>query len=593
MNVGREESRRRYIVRIRRLAILISVAFTIVGGSYWYTQAVKGAEYRALAENNRLREQRLPAPRGLILDRHGRSMVENVPSYRLLIDRSRTSDVEASLAFAARTLDLPLADLDEALQRGRGRSEIFPVLLAADLTFSQVARIEASGLEHPEFEVDVQLRRFYRLGDQAAHVLGYIGEANQQALDRRPELSSGDQVGIKGAESTYDSRLRGEDGSRVIVVDSRGRVMEEHQNHPARHGVNLQLTLDLQLQQEAERYFEDRVGSVVAMDPRTGEILAMVSAPSFNPNSFARGIAAREWRELLESPNDPLQNRALQNSHSPGSIFKIVTAVAALEEGIVTPADTFTCNGSAQIYNHRFRCWKAGGHGTVNLHEALKHSCNVYFYQVGQRLGIDRISEYARRLGLGSATGIDLEGEKDGLVPDRQWSLRQRKTMWFPGETISVSIGQGPLLVTPLQVAVMMSAVANGGSLVTPRLVMSDIEAVRPLGVSDRTMSVVREALAAVVEAGTARAAAVPGLRVAGKTATAQVVNQATRIDSEDLEYRFRDHAWFASFAPMEAPELVVVVFVEHGGHGGNAAAPLAKRLYETHFGTLPSPSDT
>lgn len=593
MNAGQQELRQRYVGRIRRLALLVTIAFGIVLVNYWYAQAVKGAEYRGLAENNRLREQRLPAPRGLILDRNDRPMVENVPSYRLLMDLSLAADVDSSLAFAARTLEVDLESLREVFNRRRGKSGIFPVQLSSDLSFAQVARIEATSLEHPEFEVEVQLRRFYRHGEQAAHVLGYIGEASQTILDRRSDLRSGDEIGIKGTESTYDDRLRGSDGSRVIVVDSRGRMMEEYQSVPATHGVDLQLTLDVQLQQEAERYFQDRVGSAIVMNARSGEILAMVSAPSYNPNQFARGIAADEWRKLLDSPNDPLQNRAVQNSHSPGSIFKIVTAVAGLEAGVITPNDSYTCNGSALIYNRRFRCWKAGGHGTVNVHEALKHSCNVFFYQVGQRLGIDRISEYARRLGLGEVTGIDLEGEKSGLVPDRQWSLRQRKTMWFPGETISVSIGQGPLLVTPLQVAVMTAAVANGGFLVTPRLVLSDVEEPQSVGISDETMSVIRLALAAVVDSGTARAAQTKGITVAGKTATAQVINQATRIDSDELEYRFRDHAWFTSFAPLEDPEIVVVVFVEHGGHGGNAAAPLAKRIYERYFGALPSPSDT
>jgi penicillin-binding protein 2 len=285
----------------------------------------------------------------------------------------------------------------------------------------------------------------------------------------------------------------------------------------------------------------------------------------------------------------------MQNSYPPGSVFKIVTAIAGLEQGAVHPDDSVVCSGSARVFNHRFRCWKRGGHGRVDLKRALAESCDVYFYQLGARLTIDPIASWSRRLGLGGLTGIDLAGEKSGLIPDRQWSLRHRGTMWFPGETISVAIGQGPLLVTPLQVAVLMAAVANDGHVVRPHLARGMTPpSTREAGVSQPTLAFVRDALAAAVnEGGTGGRARMKTLRVAGKTGTAQVINQETHVDSAQLEYERRDHAWFASFAPVEDPRLVVVVFVEHGGHGSDAAAPLAKLLYERYFGSVPLPRDT
>jgi penicillin-binding protein 2 len=379
------------------------------------------------------------------------------------------------------------------------------------------------------------------------------------------------------------------------VVDSRGKFVREEVRRPSQPGGNLELTLDLELQQEAERFFVDKVGSVVALDPRNGEILAMVSAPSFNPNAFARRIDGGQWKEIVEAAHQPLQNRAMQNTYPPGSVFKIVTAIAGLESGAIDPGHSVSCAGATRVFNHRFRCWKRGGHGRVDLRRAIAQSCDVFFYHLGARLSIDPIASWSRRLGLGKITGLDLTGEKAGLVPDKQWSLRQRGTAWFPGETVSVSIGQGPLLVTPLQVAVMLAAVANGGRLVQPHLARgASTPAPVDVGISPETLAFVRGALDAVVnEGGTGGQARLASLRVAGKTGTAQVIRQETHIDSKNLEYELRDHAWFASFAPVEGARLVVVVFVEHGGHGSDAAAPLAKLLYERYLGPVPNPRDT
>ncbi len=384
--------------------------------------------------------------------------------------------------FSRARIDRPQEDLARVVDAAAGNAAYVPLVMAEDLTLDQVARMEAASLEHPEFEIEVRQRRFYRHGTQTAHVVGYLGEANERALNQRSDLHAGDLVGVKGVEQTYDSILRGVDGRRVVVVDSRGKFVHEELRQPSHPGANLELTLDLELQQEAERFFADKVGSAVALDPRNGEILAMVSAPSFNPNVFARRIEHSDWRAIVDAPHQPLQNRAMQNTYPPGSVFKIVTAIAALEQGTVHPNDAVSCSGATRVFNHTFRCWKRGGHGRVDLRRAIAQSCDVYFYHLGARLTIDPIASWSKRLGLGEVTGLDLVGEKAGLVPDREWSLRQRGTMWFPGETVSVSIGQGPLLVTPLQVAVMMATVANGGHVVQPHLSRSLAAAARSRG---------------------------------------------------------------------------------------------------------------
>jgi penicillin-binding protein 2 len=583
------EHREELLRRIPTLRILFLTALLGVASAYWFVQVVRGDYYRELAENNRLRRIPVKPPRGLILDREGRLLADNAPSYNLMIDRTRVVNSEASLRFAAGALDQPVDELRRRLASQRGVSEFTPVLLADSLSLSQVARLAAANLEHPEFEIDVGHLRLYRHGGTTAHVLGYLGEVNEREL-REPEspYRAGDVVGRRGIERTYDGELRGSKGERQVVVDSRGRAREEFGARQARPGSDLRLTLDLELQQIASRYFEDKVGAAVVMDPRTGAILAMVSAPSYNPNQFARRLERAQWQAILEDPGHPLQNRAVQNTFSPGSIFKIVMAVAGLTEHVVTSSDRVYCGGSARFYDRRFRCWKPAGHGWVDLHQAIKESCDVYFYTLGQKLGISRIADYSRQFGLGSVTGIDLgEEEKAGLVPDPEWSQRARGGPWYPGETISVAIGQGPLLVTPLQMAVMVSTIANDGYLVTPHLDAADASRAppQPAGLDPAALALVREALRAVVnDRGTGASARVEGMEIAGKTGTAQVVEQKTWIDSKDLPYAQRDHAWFVSFGPVNDPELAVVVFVQNGGKGSAVAAPLAQRIYEKYW---------
>ena len=569
--------------RVPRLQLFFGASLVIIGAAYWVVQVVHGAEYRELAVNNSLRKHVIEAPRGIIYDRSRNPLAENVASYNLILHPSRSRDLVASRAYFESILGAPPPAVAEAWSQATGAR-----LVAEDLTLEEVARIEAHALEYPEFEIEVGHVRLYRQGAQTAHLVGYLSEASERRIAASEgRLSAGDLVGVVGLEAAFDGDLRGAKGERRVVVDHRGRVKREHSRLGARPGEDLQLEIDLRVQRAVARYLEDRVGAVVALDPRTGGVRAMVSSPSYDPNVFTRRLVPEQWEAIVKAPHDPLQNRTMQNVYSPGSVFKIVIALAGLAEREITTGTSVYCGGSVRHYNHRFRCWKRQGHGRVRLHEAMRESCDVYFYQVGKQLGIERIARYSRQIGLGTPTGIEIGGEKAGLVPDEAWSRRVRGTPWYLGETISVAIGQGPLLVTPLQIATMMATVANGGWHVTPHIVSGETER-RPSGLDTEHLAIVRDALSAVVnEGGTGAPARVEGLEVAGKTATVQVIEQATWIGSEDLPYERRDHAWFASFAPVDDPQLVVVAFVEHGGHGSRAAAPVAKLVYETFFDAL------
>jgi penicillin-binding protein 2 len=590
MQVVREH-RDDLVVRLRFLSRAVTGVIVLIAVGFWFVQLVQGDYYRELADNNRLRKLPIKAPRGLIYDRHGRLLVENIPSYNLMLDRSHSADLPRALEFAAAVLGRPLPELHALLESYAAIPDFRPVLLAENLSLSQVARLGVEGLEFPEFEVEVQHLRLYRHREQTAHVLGYLGEATEKEIAASDGLfEPGDLVGKKGIEQTYDPILRGKDGERAVIVDSRGKLLKEYGRREAVPGRNLVLTLDLELQQEAARWLTgpEKVGAIVAMDPRNGEILALVSSPSFNPNLFARRLQKADWEAMIQDPNHPLQNRAIQNTYSPGSTFKIVMATAGLTEGTVDEHTSTFCAGGAVFYGRLFRCWKKGGHGTVNARNALKHSCDVYFYTLGQRMGIERIARYARLLGLGSLTGVDIEGEKKGLVPDPEWSEQARKMPWYPGETISVSIGQGPVLMTPLQMAEMTAIVANGGRKVIPHLIKgAELPEAEHVALDAKALRIVREGLWAVVNepGGTAyNAARVPGAEIAGKTGTVQVIAQATRTDAKALPFKYRDHAWFTSFAPENDPRIVITVFAEHGGAGSRVAGPIAQALHAKFF---------
>jgi penicillin-binding protein 2 len=590
MRVVREH-RDDLVTRIRVLSALVTGLIAVIGVGFWYVQLVRGETYRQLAEENRLRKLPIKAPRGLIYDRKGRLLVENIPSYNLMLDRSRSTNLLKAVDFAAGVLGRPPAELHGILDRYRGIPSFTPVLLAENLTLAQVSRFGVTSLEYPEFDVEIQHLRLYRHGAQTSAFLGYLGEVTQDELAGSNGLyKAGDMVGKKGIEQTYDAELRGVDGERSVVVDSRGELLDEFKRVPAVPGKTLKLTIDLDLQQEAARWLEgpEKVGAIVAMNPHNGEILALVSSPGYNSNLFARRLQVDDWKALIEDPYHPLQNRAIQNTYSPGSTFKIIMATAGLTEGVFNEHTRVFCGGSGTFYGRSFRCWKRGGHGSVDARGALKNSCDVYFYTLGQRMGIEKIAHYSRVFGLGSLTGIDIKGEKKGLVPSQEWSLKARGFKWYPGETISVSIGQGPVLMTPLQMAEMTAMIANGGYRVTPHLVQgANVPAPVHVPLDPDALRVVREGMWAVVNepGGTAyNSARVPGAEMAGKTGTVQVIAQAQRTEAHALPFKYRDHAWFTSFAPLQNPEIVVAVFAEHGGSGSKSAAPIAQAIHAKYF---------
>ena len=599
------EDRRALVRRIEAARIIVGTVFALLATAYWYVQIARGEHYYTLSENNRIRSVRTMAPRGYVLDRHGSILVDNQPGYTLHLYRREARNLEASVDFAAGVLKVPRDQLRARVQRGLHDPEFLPIMVAENLGIEDVAAIEARVPEHPEFVITVAQRRLYTLGTAAAHALGYLSEASpEQIKGIEKEYRLGDWMGQKGIEGSYEKLLAGIDGQRRVVVDSHGREIAEEERVEARPGQNVFLTLDLGLQRIAENFFQDKVGSAVAMNPKTGEILVLVSSPSYDPNWFTRRVSASEWAGLLGDPHTPLQNRAIQNAFSPGSVFKIYLAYGALALGLVDPEQRVFCPGHATFYGRTFHCHKKDGHGWVNLRDAIKVSCDVYFYNLGRRLGIEHISEIARAFGFGSATGVDLPFEKSGLVPSEEWALQKRHARWYPSETISVAIGQGPVLVTPLQVARGLSALVNGGRLPTPHLFLASqdprtsaplryrVETREGMPLDPSRAAIVLNGMWAVVNepGGTAFASRVPGLDFGGKTGTTQVVGREAVIRAGADRGKLQDHAWFAGFASLQDPQLVVVVFVENGGHGGSAAAPLARQLFAKRFGKLLEP---
>lgn len=597
---GLVDDRESFHRRIEIAFVAGAFAFASMATLYWYVQIVRGDFYFRLSENNRLRSVAVTAARGVITDRHGQVLAENEPSYSLFLYRRETKDLANSVETAVAVLGLPRDDVERRVARYRTYFDFVPIDLADNLTIGEVASIEARFAEHPEFSVGVGQQRVYTRGAFAAQTLGYLSEATADQVAANPDrYRPGNPVGQRGIESAYQDMLSGRDGERRIIVDSFGHETAEEREQDPLPGRNVTLTLDHRLQEVAERYFQDRVGSAVAMDPKTGEILAMVSAPSYDPNVFSRRLTTAQWSKLIENPFRPLQNRTIQNVYSPGSVFKIFLAQAGLAGGYVTPETRVFCPGYATFYGRTFHCHKKEGHGWVSLHDAIKESCDVYFYTLGKKMGIEKISETARAFGFGQPTGVDLPNEKSGLVPSEEWSLRVRKAHWYPSETISVSIGQGPLLVSAIQLARGVAGLIEGGLFPRPHLFLAGEdpqsgrrfryveEPEQRMAISPEIVSRIKDGMAAVVNepGGTAGASRLPGIELCGKTGSVQVVGQKDTKKESSLPFEKRDHAWFIGFAPRQDPRIVVVVFVEHGEHGASSAAPLARDLVATFFG--------
>ncbi len=586
--------------------VLILVAFSLLFGRLWYLQIIHGDYYRNLSENNRIRIQEIVAPRGILFDREGSPLVDSFPSYDVALFRQDVPDIKALVPLLSKALSIEPEKLKARLDSSRSLPPSQPLKIKADISRRELAMVETRRLDLPGVLVDMVIRRNYPYGNLASHLIGYLGEINSKELERE-EFSRhkmGYIIGKYGIEREFELELMGMNGGRKYEVNAQGRKMRILGNVEPNPGNNLYLTIHLGLQKAAEQALGERRGVIVVMDPQKGDILAMASKPDFDPNLFARGISPENWKSIIENPARPLQNRAIQGQYPPGSVHKIITAIAALEEKVVSPDTTFGCTGAFPFGSRDYHCWKKEGHGRMNLRQALIESCDVYFYQVGLRLGVDRLAKYASEFGLGRPTGIILSNEKAGLIPTSSWKMKRYAVPWQAGETLSTAIGQGFNLTTPLQIATMVSALANGGKLYRPRVIQfiqaahgESVreylpEVIRSVHVTEETMAFVREALWGAVNApnGTGWRSRVQGFDVAGKTGTAQVI-QRREGGEPPSSPNFEDHAWFACFAPFRHPQVAVVVLVEHGGGGGAVAAPIARKVVERFIELRPSVS--
>jgi len=588
--------------RVKRTFILIQILIVFLLLNFWKIQILDHKKYWEKSEANRIREIVLPSQRGLVKDREDIILADNKASFRASIIRENCKDFDKSCRKISRLLNIEEDVLKERVKKYESFPVFKPIVIKENLSFEEVAVIEARKLELPELILQAEPKRFYPFGNLSAHALGYIQELSQEEIKSGLYAGRrlGDLVGKTGVEKVYEAILVGTDGRVLEIVDSLGRNKGEITRREPKKGQNLILTLDYALQKKAEELLEEKEGAVVMMDPRTGEILALASYPTFNPNKFINRFTSEEWLVLVNNPAFPLENRAIRGQYAPGSIFKLVIDLGALDLGLVDEETTFTCEGKIKIYNEPFSCWVEEGHGEVSLIKGIQYSCNIYHYQVGKKMGIEEISRYAKMLGFGTKTGIDLPGEKAGLVPDPQWKREVRNEPWQPGETISVSIGQGPLLVTPLQIAIYTSIIANRGRKVIPHLLNS-----RPLDGEKReskppfsgshaveiepsTFEKVIQGMWEVVNSGgTGWAANIKGYDICGKTGSTQLIStekdEELAEEEEDEEEETKTHSWFTGFAPRDNPKIVVTVLIEYGGMGGATAAPLARKLFNLY----------
>ncbi len=590
-----ESNRQQIQQRLVWLLYPIIGLFLLLGARLWQLQIIDGAEYTLRAERNRVRTIQIVAPRGTISDRNNVPLVENRPSFNVLLYRESIKDLPATTAFITQKLGVKPEDLAARLERSRGSGLYRPLVIKEDIGIEDLSVVEAHKRDHPEIQLGPEPRRLYRHGNTAAHLLGYVGEIPEQDLANStfPGLKPGDLVGKSGVERIYNHCLVGQDGRRQVLVDSVGREVGLLEEVDSTIGGELQLTIDLDLQSVAEQVLTGKVGVVVAMDPRNGEILAMASTPSFDPNHFSTRISEQDWTLLINDPDKPLQNRAIQNAYSPGSVFKLIMAHAGLQEGLVQEDTRIHCSGAATFYNRVFHCWQKQGHGTIDVENAITRSCNVFFYELGRRMGIGKIAAHGHELGLGERTGIDLPGERSGVMPSPEWKQQARGAKWFAGETISVSIGQGAVTTTPLQILRAISAIVTGGKLTTPHVLLRAERLKgtviqwpeRPIALDPEGTRHIRNGMWGSVNSwGTGHNAALPGLDICGKTGTVQVMSNERRKEFRGDLSEFEDHSWFVGFANRDNPEIAVVAFVEHGGKGGVAAAPLAKEIFRAYF---------
>src|SRR5712692_6167065 len=592
------EDRRRVTIRLSILQYVITVVFSILAVSFWVLQVVQHAKFEEMAENNHQRTLALRAPRGLMLDRHGKILVDNRGSYSISIVREHTKDLNRTIRLLAAVLGLDEAGVRTIVDRHRREPTYRPIMIVQDATLAHVAAVKARRLdfELPDIVVEQVPTRQYP-DTMAAHLFGYVGEANDAQVAEGDGLKSGDIVGQAGVEKWYHTLLMGTDGAKRVVVNSVGREIRTLEEEEPTEGKRRQLTIDADVQKAVEDGFKAAGfnGAAVVLDPSNGDVLAFTSVPAYDPNAFAAGIDRATWASLNSDDLKPLQDRAIQGRYSPGSTFKMAVALAALEEGVIKPDFRVHCVGGANFYGRDFKCWKKGGHGSLDLRHAIEQSCDVYFYTVGNMAGIDKINKWATALGLGVKSGIDLPNEVQGLVPSTEWKREHTKERkWFAGETISVAIGQGAVAVTPVSMAVYMATLANGGTRVTPHLLKAVDEGngwkpVPPpppqskVDIDPEKLQAIRDGLWMVVNAGgTGGRARIKDHDVAGKTGTAQVISNQGRTSARTTR-NLRDHGWFLFFAPRDHPQIAGVVLLEHGIHAQNAAS-VAHHVLDTFF---------
>ncbi|MGA9813592.1 MAG: penicillin-binding protein 2 [Terriglobales bacterium] len=580
--------------RLTAVQYMILVVFLVLAYGLWRLQVVQSDFYSALAEKNKTREVPILAPRGKILDREGRVIVDNYPSFTALLLRDSTRDLSGDADMIARGLHLDPAEVRERLHKFAGTPQYQPIYLKEDITPDELAFIESHHNELPELDTIVAHRRLYPRNGFMAHLVGYVGEVSERMLNQpRWELyNPGDVVGRSGVELEYNAMLMGKNGSRQVLVNSKGKEMGELEQKPAVPGKQLKLTIDIDLQIAAEQALNGRNGAIVAMDPRTGEILAMVSRPTYDPNDFAVRISNDQWMKLVNDPDHPLLNKAIQAQLAPGSVFKIIMATAGLQEGIAQNMKV-NCTGGASFYGRYFKCWVVAEHrthGITDLSKAIYQSCDVFFYTLAEKLGIERIAKYAMAFGLGQKTGVDLPQEASGIMPSEEWKIRNFKQKWYAGETISVGIGQGAVAATPIQLARAIGAIASGGLLVRPHVTdprdlppgivpASNVPAEVRVPLDPANWETITDAMAGVVNpGGTAALSHLQGIDFAGKTGSAQTISNALKAKMGAAgKANFKDNGWFAGVEPRRNPEIVVCTLLEEGEHGYLAARTAAQ----------------
>jgi penicillin-binding protein 2 len=584
---GREEKVSPF--RLTAVQYVLLGIFLFLAFGLWRLQVARSDYYSSLAEQNRIKQVPILAPRGKLLDREGRIIVDNYPSFSVLLLRDQNRNIELDADKIADGLHLPPDELRARLKRMTAVPGYQPLFLKDDITPDELAFIESHRADLPELDVITVHRRLYPKNGFMAHVIGYVGQVSEEMLTQAQwELyNPGDVVGMSGVEQYYNDVLMGKNGSRQVLVNSRGKEVGTLSDVPAVPGKQLKLTIDLDLQIAAEQALEARPGAIVAMDPRTGEILAMVSRPAFDPNAFAVRITRDEWNRLVTDPGKPLLNKAIQAQLAPGSVFKIIMATAGMQEGIAQDL-VVSCDGGKSFYGRYFKCWISANHtthGRVNISKAIYQSCDSYFYTLAEKLGISRIAKYATMLGLGQKTGVDLPQESSGVMPSEEWKIKNFKQKWYAGETISVGIGQGAVATTPIQLARAFGAITTDGSLRRPHLAfpeqfppgfkqVANYNDEAKVPIDEKNWVTITDAMTLVVSpGGTAASAHLPGIDFAGKTGSAQTVsNELRKKMSASEKNKFKDNGWFVGVTPRRNPELAVAVLLEEGEHGFFAA---------------------